>query len=119
MLLIDRISAAYEKTQVLSDVTLAVGEGEAVALLGRHGAGKTTLLKNTMGLHPTNGGRVIFEGRGLRRLPAYARARLGIAYVPQGRGIFPPPDGGGKPGYRARRHPRPSSTLRCDPRPGL
>jgi urea transport system ATP-binding protein len=89
MLVLDRVSAAYGKSRVLWDVTLAVGEGEAVTLLGRNGVGKTTLLKSILGLHPLTDGLVIFDDRNVTRLPPYARARLGIAYVPQGRGIFP------------------------------
>lgn len=89
MLTLSGVSAAYGESQVLWDVTLSVGPGEAVTLLGRNGVGKTTLLRSVVGLHPVTEGTVHFVDRDITRLPPYARARLGIAYVPQGRGIFP------------------------------
>jgi urea transport system ATP-binding protein len=89
MLALDGIGAAYGSSQVLSDVGLAIGAGEAVALLGRNGAGKTTLMRTIVGLHAANAGRIAFAGEDLTTLRPYARARRGIAYVPQGRGIFP------------------------------
>ena len=85
----EALSAAYGSSRVLYDVDLQVGEGEAVALLGRNGVGKTTLLRSIIGLHPTSGGALTFAGRVLGGLSAFRRARLGIGYVPQGRGIFP------------------------------
>jgi urea transport system ATP-binding protein len=89
VLTLSGVSAAYGESQVLWDVTLSVGPGEAVTLLGRNGVGKTTLLRSAVGLHPVTEGMVHFVDRDITRLPPYARARLGIAYVPQGRGIFP------------------------------
>jgi urea transport system ATP-binding protein len=74
---------------VLSGIELTVGSGEAVALLGRNGVGKTTLLRTIVGLHPANSGSITFDDTSVAKLPAYRRARLGIGYVPQGRGIFP------------------------------
>ena len=82
-------SAAYGLSQVLTGIALTVGAGEAVALLGRNGVGKTTLLRTIVGLHPANAGSLRFADADLGRLPAYRRARAGIGYVPQGRGIFP------------------------------
>jgi urea transport system ATP-binding protein len=79
MLSVDRVSAAYGSSQVLHDV----------ALLGRNGVGKTTLLRTIIGLHPAGSGRMTFAGHEMVPLSAYRRARLGIGYVPQGRGIFP------------------------------
>ena len=76
-------------SQVLSGVALTVGGGEAVALLGRNGVGKTTLLRSIVGLHPVTGGSIAFDDDNIVKLPPYRRARLGIGYVPQGRGIFP------------------------------
>jgi urea transport system ATP-binding protein len=89
MLALNDVSAAYGLSQVLSDIGLRVESGEAVALLGRNGVGKTTLLRTIVGLHPTGGGRIAFDEKRIDDLPAYRRARLGIGYVPQGRGIFP------------------------------
>jgi urea transport system ATP-binding protein len=89
MLSVDRVSASYGSSQVLYDIDLHVGEGEAVALLGRNGVGKTTLLRTIIGLHPAGAGTMAFADTDMTPLSAYRRARLGIGYVPQGRGIFP------------------------------
>jgi urea transport system ATP-binding protein len=89
MLALDGVGAAYGLSQVLTGIALTVGAGEAVALLGRNGVGKTTLLRTIVGLHPANAGSLRFADADLGRLPAYRRARAGIGYVPQGRGIFP------------------------------
>ncbi len=89
MLTVDGIGAAYGMSQVLSGVALTVAAGEAVALLGRNGVGKTTLLRTIVGLHPANAGAIALGDDDLTGLPAHRRARLGIGYVPQGRGIFP------------------------------
>jgi urea transport system ATP-binding protein len=89
MLALSDVSAAYGLSQVLSAIGLRVEAGEAVALLGRNGVGKTTLLRTIIGLHATGAGRIAFDDRAIDQWPAYRRARLGIGYVPQGRGIFP------------------------------
>lgn len=89
MLALDNIGAAYGMSQVLNGIALTVAAGEAVALLGRNGVGKTTLLRTIVGLHPANAGSIAFDERNVVKLPAFRRARLGIGYVPQGRGIFP------------------------------
>jgi urea transport system ATP-binding protein len=81
--------ASYGLSQVLSSIGLKIEEGEAVALLGRNGVGKTTLLRTIIGLHPLQGGRITLDEHDIGKLPAHRRARLGIGYVPQGRGIFP------------------------------
>jgi urea ABC transporter ATP-binding protein UrtE len=73
---------------VLHDITLHVAPGEAVCLLGRNGMGKTTLLRTVMGLTRASGGRISLEDREIHQLAPHAIARLGIGYVPQGRGIF-------------------------------
>jgi branched-chain amino acid transport system ATP-binding protein len=70
-------------------VTLSVGEGETVALLGRNGVGKTSTLRATLGLLARTGGAVRYRDTDLTRIPAHRVAALGIGYVPQGRGIFP------------------------------
>jgi ABC-type branched-subunit amino acid transport system ATPase component/ABC-type branched-subunit amino acid transport system permease subunit len=82
------VNAFYGKSHILNDATLDVREGEIVALLGRNGAGKSTLLKTLAGLVPPASGAIEFEGRSIAGLPAPAIARLGIGYVPQGRGLF-------------------------------
>jgi len=92
MLRVDRLDAAYGLSQVLWGIDLAVAPGEAAALLGRNGVGKTTLLRTILGLHPRSAGRVLVGGDppvDVTHLPAHARARLGVGYVPQGRHIFP------------------------------
>ncbi|MBM3945854.1 MAG: urea ABC transporter ATP-binding subunit UrtE [SAR202 cluster bacterium] len=89
MLTLEKLSAAYGTSRVLWDVDLAVGTGEAVALLGRNGAGKTTLLRTIVGLHPASSGRVLLDGKDVTRVAPHERTRMGMAYVPQGRGIFP------------------------------
>lgn len=88
MLDIDSLTAAYGSAQILNGVTLDVGEGEVVALLGRNGVGKTTLMKTAMGLVPATGGRVSLRGHDISGMPTHGIARAGISYVPQGRGIF-------------------------------
>ena len=89
MLKVEGVSAAYGKSPVLQAVHLAVGQNEAVTLLGRNGVGKTTLLRTIVGLHSVSDGRIIFGDDNLTHSSAHVRSRKGIAYVPQGRGIFP------------------------------
>ena len=89
MLKVDELSAAYGMSRVLYDIEINVEPAETVALLGRNGAGKSTLLRTIVGLHPESGGRVLLDGADITTLPPYKRARRGIGYVPQGRGIFP------------------------------
>ena len=82
------VNAFYGKSHILNDATLDVREGEIVALLGRNGAGKSTLLKTIAGLVRAASGQIEFGGRDIAALPAPDIARLGIGYVPQGRGLF-------------------------------
>jgi branched-chain amino acid transport system ATP-binding protein len=85
---LDGIHTYYGKSHILHGVSLDVGAGEVVGLLGRNGVGKSTTLKTLMGLvHPTEG-TVSLEGRPITRMPAYRLARLGIGYVPEDRRIF-------------------------------
>jgi len=89
LLAVEEIHTYYGKSHVLDGVSLEVGKGEVVGLLGRNGVGKSTTLKAVAGLvHPSRGG-VRFEGRSIGRLPAHRVARLGIGYVPEERRIFP------------------------------
>jgi len=83
------LTAGYGGSVILHGVSLAIEPGESVCLMGRNGVGKTTLLKTIMGLIPTRSGRVEANGVDLSDVPAHRRARNGIGYVPQGRGIFP------------------------------
>jgi urea transport system ATP-binding protein len=83
------LTAGYGQSVVLHDVSLAVEPGQAACLMGRNGVGKTTLLKTIVGLIRARSGRVELAGTDLSRAPAHARARAGLGYVPQGRGIFP------------------------------
>jgi branched-chain amino acid transport system ATP-binding protein len=85
---VEEIHTYYGKSHILHGVSLAVGTGEVVGLLGRNGVGKTTTLKAIMGLVQPSRGRVLFEGRPITRLPPYRLARLGIGYVPEERRIF-------------------------------
>src|SRR6184192_3869728 len=85
---VDGLSALYGEAQALRDVSLHVGEGELVTLVGRNGAGKTTLLRCLMGLHRQSTGAVRLNGRDISGLPPYARARAGLGYVPDDRGIY-------------------------------
>lgn len=82
------VNAFYGKSHILNDATLDVREGEIVALLGRNGAGKSTLLKTLAGLVPHASGTIWYEGREIAGMAAPDIARLGIGYVPQGRGLF-------------------------------
>jgi urea transport system ATP-binding protein len=74
---------------VLDSIDISISAGESVTLLGRNGVGKSTLLRTIVGLHPVSSGSIAFFGEDVTRSPSYLRARRGIAYVPQGRGIFP------------------------------
>lgn len=88
-LTLEGISCAYGEARVLHDVSLSFSQGEILCLLGRNGAGKTTTLKTIMGLVRPLAGSIRLGGHELTRLPAHEIPRLGVAYVPQGRGLFP------------------------------
>ena len=83
------IRAGYGDIPVLHGASLTLLEGEAVGIVGHNGSGKTTFLKTIIGLLPVKGGRVAIDGHDMTRTPAHERARLGVGYVPQGRGILP------------------------------
>jgi ABC-type branched-subunit amino acid transport system ATPase component/ABC-type branched-subunit amino acid transport system permease subunit len=82
------VNTFYGKSHILNDATLDVREGEIVALLGRNGAGKSTLLKTLAGLVPLASGTIEYEGCNIAGMPAPDISRMGIGYVPQGRGLF-------------------------------
>ncbi len=89
MLAVRGLRAGYGAAEVLFDVTLEVGAGEVVTLLGRNGMGKTTTVGAIMGLVPPRGGEIRFEGAAVAGLPPYRVAQKGIGLVPEGRQIFP------------------------------
>src|SRR4051794_34432524 len=87
-LTVNRLRSGYGRIPILAGVTLSVGDGEIVGILGHNGMGKTALLRTLMGYLPATDGSVHFGGNDITRLSPTARARLGIGYVPQGREIF-------------------------------
>jgi branched-chain amino acid transport system ATP-binding protein len=89
MLSVVGLTADIGRIPVLKGVSLEVGPGETVALLGRNGVGKTSTLRAVLGLLRRTGGSVTYQGRDLATLAPHRLAALGLGYVPQGRGIFP------------------------------
>ena len=89
MLEIENLNAYYGDSHILHGVSLSVGEGEIVCLLGRNGAGKTTTILTVMGYLQPRPGRIRYRDRDIAGLPPYEVARLGFGFVPQERGIFP------------------------------
>src|SRR5215468_10665009 len=85
---VDNIHTYYGKSHILHGVTLHVGAGEVVGLLGRNGVGKSTTLKTIMGLARPSQGEVLLAGRSITGLPAHKLARLGVGYVPEDRRVF-------------------------------
>jgi len=89
LLEIENLNAGYGKTEVLRDVHLHVAPGEIVGLIGPNGAGKSTILKAVFGLCTVTRGRIRFQGSDILREPTHALLEKGLAYVPQGRLVFP------------------------------
>jgi branched-chain amino acid transport system ATP-binding protein len=89
MLEVERLRSGYGGIPVLADLSLTVSGGEFVGILGHNGMGKTTLLRALIGILPATTGEIRFDGVPITRASSHRRARLGIGYVPQGRGIFP------------------------------
>jgi branched-chain amino acid transport system ATP-binding protein len=85
---VEDIHTYYGKSHILHGVSLEVGKGEVVGLLGRNGVGKSTTLKAIMGLVRPSRGEVLFEGHAITGAPAHRLARLGIGYVPEDRRVF-------------------------------
>jgi branched-chain amino acid transport system ATP-binding protein len=88
VLALDNVDAFYGRVQALRGVSLTVGEGEMVALLGANGAGKTTTLRTISGLVKARAGTVTFAGGDITGASPEATARLGLAHIPEGRGVF-------------------------------
>jgi urea transport system ATP-binding protein len=88
MLAISAINSYYGTSHILHSVSLGIGEGEMLAVLGRNGAGKTTLLRSIIGLNPPREGEIRFNGTDITHLKPHRRARVGLGYVPQGREII-------------------------------
>ena len=82
------LAAGYGGSRVLSGIDLEIRAGEAIGLLGRNGMGKTTLIRTLTGVLPASEGQVLLDGTDAAALPPFARAKRGIAVVPEGRGIF-------------------------------
>ena len=83
------LRSGYGRVPILHGLDFTIGQGEIVGILGHNGMGKTTLLKTLAGLLPVTGGQLRFDGKDITREPTYRRARLGLGFLPQGRGIFP------------------------------
>ena len=90
MLKVENIVCRYGRIEVLHGVSLEVGAGEIVSLIGSNGAGKTTLMRVISGILPMTGGRILFAGEAIDRLPAHMRVVRGIAQVPEARQVFSP-----------------------------
>src|SRR5215211_1094009 len=88
LLTIERLSAGYGEAVVLNEISLALAEGQSLALLGRNGMGKTTLINSIVGVTRFISGRIGLDGRDVTALPPERRARAGIGWVPQERNIF-------------------------------
>jgi len=89
MLIVDSLTLHYGQSQILHGVSVTAEPGKVTAVMGTNGVGKTSLLKAIAGRHPYSGGTISLDGQRLDHLNAYQAARAGIAYVPQGREVFP------------------------------
>src|SRR5690348_132479 len=89
MLEVSQVDLHYGAAIALRQVSISASAGSVTCLLGRNGVGKTSLLRAIIGAYPITHGAIRWEGAEISRLPTYERARRGIAWVPQGRDIFP------------------------------
>ena len=89
MLNVESINLFYGAAQALRSVSLAATPGRVTCVLGRNGVGKSSLLRAIVGHQPIRGGKIVYGGQDISKLPTHNRAKRGIAYVPQGREIFP------------------------------
>ena len=88
-LIVENITTAYDKADVLEDVSLAVEPGKITCILGSNGSGKSTLIRSILGLTPPRRGRIVFEGQPISGLPTHRVIASGIACIPEGRKVFP------------------------------
>lgn len=86
---VNALASGYGQSQVIHDLNLKVEKQEIIAVMGRNGMGKTTLFKTLMGIIPARGGEVKVDGKNIAHLESFQRVESGLAYVPQGRMIFP------------------------------
>lgn len=86
---LEGVHTAYDKADVLEDVSLTVAAGRITCLLGSNGSGKTTVIRSILGLTRANSGRIVFDGHDLTRLPVHRIIAQGIACIPEGRKVFP------------------------------
>jgi branched-chain amino acid transport system ATP-binding protein len=89
LLVVDAIQTFYGDARILDGVSLEIGAGETVCLLGRNGRGKTTTIRSILGLAPVRRGRILLDGADVTRLPTHLIARRGVAWVPDNRRVFP------------------------------
>ncbi|ADJ47883.1 branched-chain amino acid ABC transporter ATPase [Amycolatopsis mediterranei S699] len=89
LLEVQDINVHYGKIAALKGMSIEVGEGEIVSLIGANGAGKTTTLKTISGLRPLTSGKILFNGQDISKTPGHKRVLLGIGQSPEGRGVFP------------------------------
>lgn len=89
MLEVSKLNVFYGESHVLHDASFSLDAAESLAVVGRNGMGKSTLLKSLIGMIPARRGSIAFEGAELKGLPSYKRVAAGLAFVPQGRMIFP------------------------------
>jgi urea transport system ATP-binding protein len=89
MLEVEKVDLHYGAAIALRQVSITVDVGAVTCLLGRNGVGKTSMLRAIVGAHPISAGTIRWEGENISRLPMYERARRGVAWVPQGRDVFP------------------------------
>ena len=89
MFSVQEVHTFYGDSHILHGVSLTLPQGKAVGLLGRNGMGKTTLIRTLMGYVPVRSGKVLSDGREVTNFAPEKMAKLGIGYVPEGRGVFP------------------------------
>mgnify|MGYP001454585176 CR=1 FL=1 len=89
MLKVSHLNVYYGESHVIRDVNFDVADGETLAIMGRNGMGKTTLLKSLIGIHPAKSGSITISDNELSKRRSYERVAFGMAYVPQGRMVFP------------------------------
>ncbi|HEY6624264.1 MAG TPA: ABC transporter ATP-binding protein, partial [Acidimicrobiales bacterium] len=89
LLKVEDLDVRYGPSQALFGVSFEVGPGSVIAVLGANGAGKSTLARSVSGLVPASAGKVVFDGRAITGRPTHRIRKLGLTYIPEGRGIFP------------------------------